>query len=383
MEKKSSSTKDVLLEHSRAKVELLSTYLSTYLNILSRVDYFDGIYIYDLLCGEGKYDDGHEGSPIAILKTIKNHYYANKNSCPNIDVFLNDNGKSDIEAGVSKIERVKKLAKNIIKPSNVNVKFSDIDYLDICPLVLNKVNKYKNHKHLIFIDPHGYKEIKINDIINFLSNGNSEVILFLPLFDMYRFANKSYDTEFKGGNALRSFLSDCFNNKEVNFSSVFDFTDKLKGSFIEKTDCFVDTFLLEKDKSNYYGLFFFTPNALGFEKMLSAKWKVDSGQGRGFSKRIENQSSLFESNVEISDYPYELEKFLKKGNKTNGEIYIFGLKKGYLPKHTAEVLKPLRAKGKLKVIDINDKEVPINGYYLKYENYKNPPKKKVFFLLNK
>ena len=198
---------------------------------------------------------------------------------------------------------------------------------------------------------------------------------------MYRFANKSYDTEFKGGNALRSFLSDCFNDKEVNFNSVFDFTEKLKDSFIEKTGCFVDTFLLEKDKSNYYGLFFFTPNALGFEKMLSAKWKVDTEQGRGFSKRIESQNSLFESNVEISSYPYELEKFLKDGNKTNGEIYMFGLKKGYLPKHTIEVLKPLRANGRLKGVDTSENETPKNGYYLKYENYKNPPKKKVFFLL--
>ena len=37
-----------------AKVELLKTYLSTYLNIISRVNYYDGIFIYDLLCGEGK-----------------------------------------------------------------------------------------------------------------------------------------------------------------------------------------------------------------------------------------------------------------------------------------------------------------------------------------
>ncbi|PHR70321.1 MAG: hypothetical protein COA67_08425 [Lutibacter sp.] len=383
MEKKTSSTKDVLLEHSRAKVELLGTYLSTFLNIISRVKYVDKIHVYDLLCGEGKYSDGHEGSPIVILKTIKNHYYFNKKTCPNIDVLFNDNGNSDIEFDKSKIERVEEISQNIFKPNNVNVEFFNKDYLEICPLVLDKVNKSKKAKHLIFIDPHGYKEIKLNHIINFLSNGNSEVILFLPLFDMYRFANKSYDIDFKGGNALRSFLNDCFDGKEINFSSVFDFTDNLKQSFIKKTGCFVDTFLLEKDKSNYYGLFFFTPNALGFEKMLSAKWKVDSEQGRGFSKRIENQSSLFESNVEISNYPYELEKFLKEGNKTNGEVYMFGLKKGYLPKHTKEVLKPLRVNGKLKVIDIYDKETPINGYYLKYENYKKLPKKKVFFLLNK
>jgi three-Cys-motif partner protein len=383
MEKKSSSTKDILLEHSRAKVELLKTYLSTYLNIISRVDYYEGIFIYDLFCGEGKYDDDNEGSPLAILRTIKNHYYSNNNSSPNIDVILNDNGNSDIEVDKLKIERVKILSSKIFKPNNVNIHYYNENYLNIGPLVLNNINKYKRHKHLIFIDPHGYKDISINQIISLLSIGNAEVILFLPLFDMYRFARKSYDKDFKGGNALRSFLNDSFDGKEINFSSVFDFTDKLKEAFSKKTKCFVDTFLLEKEKSNYYGLFFFTPNALGFEKMLESKWKIDTEQGRGFTKRIESQSSLFDSNVEVSKYPYDLEKFLGEGNKTNGDIYMFGLKKGYLPRHTKEVLKPFRDNGKLIVVDVNGKKAPGNGYYLKYENYKSPPKKKVFYLLNK
>ena len=94
------STRTELLEHSRAKVELLKTYLSTYLNIMSRVKYYEKIHIYDLLCGEGIYSDKSEGSPIAILKTIKNHYFSNNESCPNIDLWLNDNGKSDIEVDI-------------------------------------------------------------------------------------------------------------------------------------------------------------------------------------------------------------------------------------------------------------------------------------------
>lgn len=375
------STRTELLEHSRAKVELLKTYLSTYLNIISRVEYFNKVHIYDLLCGEGIYKDNSEGSPIAILKTISNHYFSNNQTCPDIDLYLNDNGKSEIEPDKLKIERVEKLSEKIFKPQNLNIQFSSIDYSKICPTVLNKLNISKQDKHLIFIDPHGYKDIKLKQIVEFLELGNSEVILFLPLFDMYRFANKSYDENYKGGQALRNLLEDCFNNNIVKFTSVFDFTNKLKNAFIEHTNRFVDTFLLEKDKGNYYGLFFFTPNALGFEKMLEAKWKVDTEQGRGFSKRISNQQSFFET-LEVSNYPYELENFLKKSIKTNSEIYIFGLNKGYLPRHSIEVLKPLRENNKLIIKDLQGNIMPKNGYYLSYKNYKTPPKKVVKYYLN-
>ncbi|GGI55939.1 three-Cys-motif partner protein TcmP [Winogradskyella haliclonae] len=374
------TTRTELLEHSRAKVVLLKTYLSTYLNIISRVKYYSKIHIYDLLCGEGVYVDKSEGSPIAILKTIKDHYFSNDSTCPNIDLWLNDNGESEIEPNKLKIERVKEYTEGIFKPKNLKIDFTKIDYTEIDSLVFKKVKKYYEDKHLIFIDPHGYKEIDINQIIKFLSIGNSEVILFLPLFDMYRFANKSYDPEFKSGNALRTFLNKCFDNKKMSFNSVFDFSDKLKEAFIKQTNCFVDTFLLEKDKSNYYGLFFFTPNALGFEKMLEAKWKVDTEQGRGFSKRIINQGSFFDT-LEVSNYPFELTNFLRNNPKTNAEIYMFGLKKGYLPKHTIEILKPFRNNSKLIVKDLLGKVMPKNGYYLNYENYKSNPEKVVTFYL--
>ncbi|WP_298238655.1 three-Cys-motif partner protein TcmP [uncultured Algibacter sp.] len=376
------STRTELLEHSRAKVELFKTYLSTYLNIISRVKHIKKIHIYDLLCGEGVYSDNSEGSPIAILKTIKDHYFSNNKSCPNIDLWLNDNGLSDIESNKSKIQRVKEHSKDIYKPSNLNIQFTEIDYSKIYKSVLDKVESFSEDKHIIFIDPHGYKNIKLSQITQLLNFGNSEVILFLPLFDMYRFANKSYDKNFKGGKSLNSFLNDCFYNKQMNFTTVFDFTEKLKGAFVNhNTKCFVDTFLLEKEKSNYYGLFFFTPNALGFEKMLEAKWKVDTDQGRGFSIRIENQSSLFQV-LETSSYPTELITFLKNGHKTNSELYIFGLKKGYLPKHTIEILKPLRKTNKLLVKDLAGIIMPKNGYYLAYENYKTNPVKIVKYFLN-
>ena len=114
--------------------------------------------------------------------------------------------------------------------------------------------------------------------------------------------------------------------------------------------------------------------------MLEAKWKIDTEQGRGFSKRIENQGSFFNT-LEISNYPFELVNYLKNNYKTNGEIYMFGLEKGYLPKHSIEILKPYRINNKLIVKDLNGNVMPKNGYYLSYEHYKNNSNKTVKYYL--
>lgn len=53
-----------LKSHSKAKVTLYKTYLARYLNIIARNKYVGKIYLYDLLCGKGKYDDGEDGIKI-------------------------------------------------------------------------------------------------------------------------------------------------------------------------------------------------------------------------------------------------------------------------------------------------------------------------------
>ncbi len=76
----------VMLEHSKAKVELYTSYLATYLNILSRVPFITRIHIFDLMCGEGIYADGSKGSPIVTMEKIKDHYFQNDRICPDMEV---------------------------------------------------------------------------------------------------------------------------------------------------------------------------------------------------------------------------------------------------------------------------------------------------------
>ena len=81
----------ILLDHSSAKVNLYAKYLSIYLNVLAR-SRIENIYLFDLFCGEGVYKDGGKGSPVVALECIKNHYYSNNETCPNLFITVNDSG---------------------------------------------------------------------------------------------------------------------------------------------------------------------------------------------------------------------------------------------------------------------------------------------------
>jgi len=377
----------VMLDHSKAKVELYTNYLSTYLNILSRTRFVDKIHIFDLMCGEGIYADGSKGSPIIAMEKIKTHYFSNNESCPDINVWFNDFDRSRIDKEKFKIERVEDICSKIFKPKNVNVEYTRKDYSEISVKVIEIIKSFnKNERLLLFIDPYGYKEIKLDQIKNYLLGGKTELILFLPISFMSRVANKSLSEDlFPGGEPLREFLFPLFkSDKNITaFTKPYPFINQLKEllrKYLINESIFVDTYTIQRDEQNVYCLFFFTPNALGFEKMLYTKWTMDEEQGKGFRLNSE-QNSLF-SEVDISEYPDKLKKFIEADKiKTNSDLYLFGLQNGFLPKHTNQVLKKWQNEFEnFKVYEKDGSVIKKGAFYISYENYGKYPKRIIKFL---
>lgn len=360
---KSVNPKTSLLEHSEAKVELYGSYLSVYLNILHRAGYAKRIFVFDLFCGEGIYENKSKGSPIIALDCIRNHYYANKNSIPNMTVWFNDNGKSELEDG-DKVDRVERISNSLTIPSNVEVRFFKEDYREIFPKAIELVEQTKDAKGLFFIDPFGYKIIKPLDIRQMLEIRNTEVLLWLPIAQMYRFAGAVMESQFPGADPLRDFLKELFGNTLPNFRSAYDFIDQLKNRFrayLKDLNSYVDIFFLERDASNIYCLFFFTRNIKGYEKIIEMKWKIDKDRGRGF-KLAKTQS--FFSEIELSGYKQKVQAFIESSRfRTNDELFVFGLENGFLPKHTKSVLDSFVKNGiSIEIVSLDGKSA--KSYYL-------------------
>jgi three-Cys-motif partner protein len=328
-----------LFEHSEAKLKLYDTYLAKYLSILARTPYVERIFIFDLFCGEGIYEKGEKGSPIMALETIKDHYYSNHSSCPNITIWFNDIGLSEIENGVSKIERVKRFGEKVYRPQNVIVDFFQEDYKNLYSKAIHLVNNTYRAKGLFFLDPYGYKAIKPEDIRNMLEGNNTEVLLWLPASFMYRFANTVTHSDFRGGEPLRDFIFALFGQNPPTFKSVYDFVEQITGSFrayLRELEIFVDTFTLERGGGNVYSLFFFTSHIKGYETMLSTKWDMDENRGKGHTI---NKFLSF-SEIQLENYPQKLKAFVASAEyRTNAEVYRFGLENGFLPKHTNQILR--------------------------------------------
>ncbi len=354
----------VMLDHSKAKVELLEKYLQKYLSIIANDGFTTKINLFDLFCGEGIYENGGEGSPIATLRVLKELYFINKaknKTIPKVDIVFNDLDET-------KIEKLKKVIaeKKLHYEEFGLLHYRSKDYKVLVENLSEYINKFKNEKAFIFIDPYGYKEIRASEIKNLLASKKSEVLLFLPTQFMYRFDEKGTPQ------ALIEILEELVDLKDWKSSnSVYEFIEQFKTGLRQYlgNDFFVDTFTIQKDEPTVFCLFFFSSHIRGFEKMLETKWQIDQDHGKGWS--YEKTGDLF-SPIKTNYLEERLLRYISENDKTyNGDVYEFVLRLGFLPKHASEIFTSLQNESNLEVLSDKEEKVRKGAFYISYDNYKN------------
>ncbi|APX99736.1 hypothetical protein BWR22_05235 [Lacinutrix venerupis] len=351
-----------LLNHSEAKVKLFGDYIQKYLNIICNDRYTKHIHIIDLFSGPGIYENGGEGSPVIALKKIKQTYYQfiNKHpeKSPKIHCHFNDIDQNRIKTLENNIKD-----KKLHYPNFGNLNLINKDYTEIVNELPSKFRAFKDTKAFVFIDPFGYKDVKAQHILNLLDcNNNSEVLLWLPIQFMYRFSKNGTP------DVLENFNSQLGINDE-KLKNEWEYINALKEgfeNFIGK-EYFVDSFTLKKEENTVFCLFFFSSHIRGYEKMLETKWDIDNEQGRGW-KYDSHQSTLF-SDLETNRLEEFLLEFLKV-NRTNGEIYEFTLRKGFLPKHSTQILKKIQSDNRLELNKEDGSKIRKGAFYINYKEYK-------------
>lgn len=360
-----------LLSHSEAKVNLLGEYINRFLNIICNDGYTRKIYVYDLFCGEGIYVNGGEGSPMVLMRAVKDVHFKNvarKRVRTKIDCFFNDIDNQKVEKARKSI-----YTKNLYYPDFGEITFSSQDYKDFLNNLPDNLLKLKEEKAFIFLDPYEYKHIKMSHLKSLMANKKSEVLLWLPTQFMYRFEKNGTPT------ALKDFIEELVPFEKWNPSQdVWKFVEKLKENFqIEMgKDFYVDNFTIKKDNNTVFCLFFFTSHIKGFEKMLESKWKIDTIYGKGWHY-TGNQVTLF-SEAEKNPLEEKLKIFLSDKIRNNSEIYEFTLRQGYLPKHTTEVFTDWQKNSILDVQSNNGKQIRRRAFYISYPHYKEEPSKASF-----
>jgi three-Cys-motif partner protein len=373
--KKSVQTLNVkknILPHTQAKLDLFKGYLEHYLRVLENADFCKQIHLFDIFCGAGLYEDGKRGSPLLTIDCIRN-----------INKEIMNNGKSikpitltvnDFDA--EKIENVKSNA-DLQGIENCSIEYCNKDANEMLDIVTNRIADYPHdHRNLVFIDPYGYSLISKNRIIQLLRNRCTEIILFLPVMQMYRFTNKALNENEKPQyEPLYKFIMSFFDNQnKVETKTIFEYIRSIKDALSINHSYFTCSHYIEREKGSYYALFFIGFNIYGLEKMLETKWKLDTAKGRGFNQHKDTmQLCLFEEEMNELDNLREIsylgeilcQNITQKKSLTNVEIYELTLRNEFLPKHANTALRDLVKNNKIR--EVNNS----TGYGINYFHYKN------------
>ncbi|MFZ1705331.1 MAG: three-Cys-motif partner protein TcmP [Saprospiraceae bacterium] len=366
-------SKIIMYDHSAAKVRLLKEYMAAYLGILANADWINDVYLYDLFCGPGVYENDGLGSPIIFLQEIIRAHEliaSPRNKPTKFYCIFNDQDK----------EKVNKLEKNITENTldiskYGNIKFSTEDYKVVLADVVNQISTFKNERGFVFIDPYGYSEVSLKDIDALTNTGKSEVLLFMPTHHMYRFKDNGTPE------CLMKFMDDLNISEKIKGVKGLEFIEIVMNGFKLKlrNKVYVDSFVIKRDLNQFFCLFFFTSNTLGYLKMLEAKWKIDKEDGRGWhGVQEENLFSQLNDTANTDKLRNLLINFLKSGPKSSGDLFEFVIHNRFLPKHGTEILKSIQ--DKLDVVDKFGKKAPKGAFYVTYSNFKENPNKVIIKL---
>lgn len=371
----------VMLTHSQAKLDFYKDYLKRYIPILRLAKFTTSINIFDVFCGTGIYENGAKGSPIlafeAIKKSSDNISGSNTQLTP-INLFIND-------LETNKVEQVKEYLQN--KTENIcKLEFHNKDAVEFLSDINQKIKtQTSKDRNLILIDPYGYKNIKKEYIEQLISNKrNTEIILFLPISQIYRFTGKVLSDEDHNVQSLKDFIQSFFpdknhpiyNNQLSDEKGLIEF---IRSALTFDDKFFATSYFIQRDnKNHFYALFFITPSIYGLEKILEVKWSLNEEHGEGF-EQPKLQRSLFEDqekeNAKQEQYR-KLEQILLNyifANKSvnNNQIYELTLRNMYLKKHTNKILRNLQKDEKIIVTDIQtQKDARKNSFYLGYDYFK-------------
>ncbi len=336
---------------TEAKITLYKKYIEGYL--IKLLMSFGECFIADLFCGPGK-SGGKDGSPLTVIKRSK--YILSipelKNKKPQIHILFSDKDKSHITNLENELKKVE-------IDENVNIlPIRNKSFNQILPEILKKF-QYDKIPKFFFLDPFSYSDVKMDDLNKLLELKNSEILLFLPVFHCYRFANF---TEFKLDHKTRIFLEEFTTEGVHEYQNINYFIKSIKNKLRKDLELdFVRSILLD-DGSRKNALFLLTKSQKAMLYMNKIALKA-SEDGKGINLKDTNQKSLFgaKGTFRFEQFAEKLHVELKQRREmTNAEIVKFTIAEEFLPKHAKGVLKNLQEIAQIKIYDEFKKEITTN-----------------------
>jgi three-Cys-motif partner protein len=354
-------TKGFIAEHSKAKLELYSRYLRAYLAVLLNTPGFDRIVVHDIFAGQGFSANAEKGSAVIAAEVIEEVGTTRNPKHKPISLQLND-------AETKNVEQLKAHLKGraFVEFSNVNA-----------DTYIEAFTRSRGQHSLFFIDPYGYTQISRDNLRKLFSQPFSDLLLFVPLYHVYRFLRHGEQSEQM--KPIARFLNDFGVDESLakGTEGPGEFAELVKSAIgMRSSKKWVNKQILKKRGHNSsYCLFFLTDHILGAEKFLDAKESAQSGS-------IKSQIG-FEFIEEIErDKTYQpFKAALQPGIVyDNIQLYELGIRHDLRPADISEAFRGMEELGRVSVTGVGSKLRKGKSFYIAYKYYKGSERRIVVSL---
>jgi three-Cys-motif partner protein len=355
-------------DSTAVKIEIYKQYIESYLYKV--LCFYGNCFVGDLFCGPGK-NGLEKGSPLSLIdiinKTLESSIIDARTK--NIYVLFNDIDKDNIKKLKEELSKI-----GINKKIKIAYGTDDSSKIIDNEKIVN-ILKRRDCSKFFFLDPYNYSSVDPIEIKKIIDSSSGEVLLFLPIFDAYRFSNT---LKIKPVPKLKKFLDDFTRKGVFNYVDIYDFANSISEKMEELFPKVFAKIIIIDSGSRKHSLLFLTKNIKGMF-LINRVFLNKSYDGKGVcvSEVIKQSQRLFKKEaIETDEFKkcvkeFEnnlLEEIKKKKIINNVEIIDFTARKGFLCKHANDFLKKMKKENKIKVR--YDEGLAQRNFYVN-ENYYN------------
>ena len=345
--------------HTAAKHLILKKYVQAWAPILARGTAHKRLVYIDGFAGPGEYKGGEDGSPVLVLKTLKEHQLKNSfRGTEFVNIFIEKDGRRAKNLGQVIKERVEPL------PDWIKYRIEPTEFNKEMQKILNQLeNEGKNLAPCFcFVDPFGWSDIDYEVLASIMKYKKTELLITFMSGYLERFVwaplhlnsiKKLYSEE-----QIKA-IKDSRNDESL---VTMYFLENLKNKIVSNggnEDLFSLAFSAYNahNRPEYY-LIYLTKNCKGFEVMKNAMFDAAKDGSYKFSDFDfdPNQKTFMDYGQEyawIQDAAEETEKLLETSFGRGESIPIHAVKSAIICKtkwkYKAAILKHLENNGKIIV----------------------------------
>lgn len=354
-------------EVTKVKLDLFRYYIREWLAVFMTDKNFRHFAMLDYFCGPGRDEQGNVGTPLIILEEIQKYLDERQNTlnkqCKAI-IYFNDKDPQNIE-------QLEENLRKIEDPENFTIRLRGncLEFQEALKET-GKILEDPSIPCLALMDQFGLKEVEKETFQKFVKFPKTDILFFITSGNIKRFASvPSIAQRFPEGSLLKN-LSREFVHEGV--------TEFFRSWIPKGEEYYLAPFTLKRG-SNIYGVIFGSHSLRGLEKFLISAWRLDPQAGASNANIFhdipseQGQLTLFSEEPSNKEYDYQqrLWEYLSE-ERTNLDLYKFGLICGFLPKQTSQFLKEFQNEGKIEVTSISDGTKPRKGtFYISWENYQS------------